>query len=178
MELKKLLAIISRMCYNVEKMRGDDLMIEIRALHDEDFQKIKEIYKAAFSIPPWNDDWSNDTQLTEYLEEIMYAKYPLHLGLYQDGILCGISLGYIKHWCQGTEYYLDELCIHPDAQGKGLGTTFIRLIEQYAKNKGLCGIFLQTDNDMPAYRFYQKLGFEELPTHVSFFKSFEKEKTE
>ena len=34
----------------------------------------------------------------------------------------------------------------------------------------MAGIFLQTDNDKPAYRFYKKNGFEELHSHVSFYK--------
>ena len=33
------------------------------------------------------------------------------------------------------------------------------------------GIFLQTDNDKPAYKFYKKIGFGDLEAHVSLYKS-------
>ena len=32
------------------------------------------------------------------------------------------------------------------------------------------GIFLQTDSDKPAYKFYHKNGFKDLAKHVSLFK--------
>jgi len=76
----------------------------------------------------------------------------------------------IRHWWEGTNYNIEELCVSPDFQGQGTGTHIMSLIEDAISRKGLCGIFLQTDNDKPAYRFYLKNGFKELNSHVSFYK--------
>jgi len=89
-----------------------------------------------------------------------------------QGSLIGISLGKIKHWCGGTEYYIEELCIRSDLQGKGYGRTFFKLIEEKLSELGLHTIYLMTDRNQPAYEFYKKLGFRELPELTSFFKEF------
>ena len=46
----------------------------------------------------------------------------------------------------------------------------MEMIEKDILSRGLNGIFLQTDSDKPAYRFYQKNGVGELSSHVSFYK--------
>ena len=79
-------------------------------------------------------------------------------------------MGHIKHWYSGTEYYIDEFCIHTEKQGNGVGTIFLKEIEKAIKEIGLVQIFLQTQKSVPAYGFYQKNGFCELKEHVSFVK--------
>lgn len=56
--------------------------------------------------------------------------------------LIGVSMGHIKHWYSGTEYYIDELCIQTDKQGNGIGTYFLKEIEKGIKEIGLVQIFL------------------------------------
>lgn len=143
---------------------------ELIVLDDSYLPKIGALFKKVFEGEPWNDDWSDETQLTEYMKEITYAYRPLNYGLMIGEKLCAVSIGHIKHFWMGTEYYLDELFVDPECQGQGAGSLFLDLIEKDIKAKGLCGIFLQTENDKPAYDFYIHRGFKELPGHVSFFK--------
>ena len=44
--------------------------------------------------------------------------------------------------------------------------------ESDLKARGLDTIFLMTEKDKPAYGFYKKIGFEELPGLTSFWKRF------
>jgi ribosomal protein S18 acetylase RimI-like enzyme len=88
-----------------------------------------------------------------------------------DGKLAGISVGKINHWWEGTNYNIEELCVSPSYQGQGIGSKFLELIEQRVREKGLAGIFLQTDNDKPSYHFYHKNGFNDLDMHISLYKS-------
>lgn len=85
-------------------------------------------------------------------------------------MMIGLAMGCIRHWYEGTEYHIDELCISTNMQGKGIGTEFIRQIADCMGGEGISRIFLQTDRNMPAYEFYKKRGFEELQNHVSFVK--------
>jgi len=134
------------------------------------FNDIKLLFKDVFMNPPWNDDWSNDAQLNEYLLDLTGNRNSYPLGLYDGNKLIGISLGSIMHWCTGTEYYIYEFCISRERQGQGLGTQFLHMIEDYMRDMGLDHIFLQTENSVPAYRFYTKNGFSELKGHVSLVK--------
>ena len=140
-------------------------------LDDSYLPQMAELFRDAFSGEPWNDNWSDTEQLMEYMKDISKAYSQLNYGLLIDGRLVGMSVGKIKHWWEGTEYAIDEICVSPEYQGQGLGSKFLSLIESAIREKGLGGIFLQTDNDKPAYRFYHKNGFRDLASHMSLYKS-------
>ncbi|MBR3247183.1 MAG: GNAT family N-acetyltransferase [Clostridiales bacterium] len=130
-----------------------------------------ELYRSAFNGEPWNDDWSDTVQLNEYVKEISGGYSALNYGLLIDGKLAAMSLGMMRHWWEGTNYNIEEFCVSPEMQGQGIGSRLMQLVENDIREKGLAGIFLQTDNDKPSYRFYMKNGFKELNSHVSFYKS-------
>ena len=147
-------------------------MEEFVILDQSYLEEMASLYKSAFFGEPWNDDWSDEEQLTEYIKEKSGGFRAINYGLRLDGKLVALSLGQITHWWEGTNYVLEELCVSPEYQGTGIGTRFMELIEADLKKQDVKGIFLQTDSDKPAYKFYQKNGFKEVSKHVSFFKGF------
>ena len=144
----------------------------IRELTIDDIEIMKELFKSVISGPPWYEDWSDGKQLDEYFRDLIEVRNPVNFGLYEDDKLIGLSVGRMKHWCGGNEYWIEEFCIHTDYQGKGCGTEFISMIENRLAVQGYHQIFLFTDRNKPAYRFYHKLGFEELPHLAAFFREF------
>ena len=147
-----------------------DKKFELKRIGMNEIEAIKELFVGVFTIEPWNDDWSNQEQLNLYLSDLVGQSNSLTYGLFQGEHLIGVSMGHIRHWYSGTEYYIDELCIQTDKQGNGIGTLFLKEIENGIKGVGLGQIFLQTENTVPAYGFYQKNGFYELKEHGSFTK--------
>lgn len=144
--------------------------MEIRKLNPEQLEEIKDFFRDIFMNEPWNDDWSNDEQLTSYILDLSANRNSLPLGLYVNGELTGLSLGSIVHWCTGTEYYIYEFCIRRDLQGRGYGKRFLSEIEKQVKELGVNHIFLQTERTVPAYKFYTNNGFTELKEHASLVK--------
>ena len=147
-------------------------MTKLRVLSAADFELIKALFKEAFTAPPRSEDWSDDGQLNEYLLYLINVRTPLLLGLYDGGEAVGISVGNIRHWCSGTEYFIEELCIRPGRQGQGLGREFFRLIKEHLTGIGINQIYLNTERELPACGFYRHLGFTELTGHTSFFTEF------
>ena len=145
-------------------------MYDFKRIGMAEFEAVRELFESVFTIEPWNDDWSDRKQLDLYLTDLMGQNSSLTYGLYEDGALIAVSMGHIRHWYTGTEYYVDELCVKTEKQGKGLGTRFLEEIEKAMREIGLTQIFLQTEKTVPAYRFYLKNGFHELEGHVSFGK--------
>lgn len=143
----------------------------LKQLSIDDKEAIKDLFISVFTGEPWNDDWSDSKQLDQYLEDLCGQGYSLAFGLYDDGELIGLSMGYIKHWYTGTEYIINELCIKTDRQGSGAGSFFLTQIEKAIKEMGLKQIFLLTDRDVPAYHFYKKNGYAEVSSLVPFAKS-------
>ena len=131
---------------------------------------IKELFVSVFTAEPWNDDWSNENQLDLYIHDLIGQNNSLTFGLYEGAELIGLSMGHIKHWYTGTEYYIDELCISTSKQGKGVGTLFVSEIEKACKELGLTHIFLLTESNVPAFTFYKKQRFYELKNSVAFAK--------
>lgn len=131
---------------------------------------IRELFVSVFTREPWNDDWSDVRQLQLYIQDLTGQGNSLTFGLYEGKELVAVSMGHVKHWYSGTEYCIDELCISPFKQGKGTGTLFVSEIEKACKNMGFIHLFLLTDDDVPAYSFYKKLGFHQMPHNVAFAK--------
>lgn len=141
-------------------------------LLDESYIKqMADLFKKAFAGEPWNDDWNDRTQLLEYVKEISGGYNALNYGIIRDGKLAAMTLGMVRHWWEGTNYNIEELCVDPALQGQGIGTRLLKLVSEEIKKKGYHGIFLQTDSDKPAFKFYLKNGFNNLETHVSLFKN-------
>lgn len=146
--------------------------LSIKELNIDDINEIKTLFADIFTNEPWNDDWSDEAQLHEYITDLIGNRNSLSLGLYDGSELIGLSLGSIMHWYTGMEYYIFEFCIKTDKQGKGAGTAFLKMTEEHAKTKGATHIFLQTERTVPAFKFYRKNGFTELTDHVSLYKYF------
>ena len=146
--------------------------MEIRELDKAFFEDIKRIMRDVFGAPPWNEDWSDEGQLENYIKDLTEVRGSLVYGLFEGDTMIGVSVGRIKHWCGGTEYFIEELCLRAEYQGKGCGRKFFSLIEGRLRERGLDAIFLITDRSKPAYGFYKKIGFKELEELASFFKSF------
>lgn len=156
------------------KLEGDDRMdvkqYQFQRLDESAAPAVRKLFVSVFTGEPWNDDWSDEAQLKAYLHDLIGQGNSLAFGLYEGDSLVGVSMGRIKHWYTGTEYCIDELFIAHEKQGKGLGTLFVQEIEKACRALGLTHIFLLTENDVPAYGFYQKQGFYELKTNVAFAK--------
>ncbi len=146
--------------------------MEVKELFVGNTEEIKALFYDIFTNEPWNDDWSDETQLHEYITDLIGNRNSLSLGLYDGDELIGLSLGSVMHWYTGTEYYIFEFCIKTEKQGKGVGTAFLKKVEEHAKAKQITHIFLQTERTVPAYEFYRKNGFTEATEHVSLYKYF------
>lgn len=143
--------------------------MDIRELTIANIEAIKTLMLGIFSKAPREDRWTNE-QLHAYVSELIGNKNSLSFGAYKDEILIGMALGRVKSWYEGMEYWIDEFGILPEMQQSGLGTKFIHEIEQVLAGKGFAHIVLLTERNVPAYRFYQKNGFEEMANTVFFVK--------
>lgn len=144
--------------------------MELKELSIADIENIKNIILETFSREPWNDNWIDKKQLHSYILDLIGNKNSLSIGLYENGELIGVSLGRVKHWYTGNEYWIDDLAILPQVQGRGCGSKFIDMIEDNIKSKNFVGIVLFTEREIPAYYLYVKKGFEEKRERVFFEK--------
>ena len=147
--------------------------MELKVLTVQDREIITDLFFDVFTHEPWNDDWSDSEQLNAYIADLTGQSYSLTLGFFDNDRLAALSMGHVKHWFTGTEYIIEEFCVARTLQGKGIGSSFMKAIASYLSEQGIRQIFLQTEQDVPAYSFYLHNGFRELTGHVSFAKRIE-----
>ncbi len=141
--------------------------MDIRELSIAHIDAIKKLMLDIFSKEPWNDAWT-DEQLQLYVSELTDNKNSLSFGLFENDNMIGMALGHVKHWYEGTEYWIDEFGILPERQRCGMGTKFLAGIEKALADKGIVYIALLTERTVPAYHFYKRNGFGE-KEETSFF---------
>ena len=141
--------------------------MELRVLTDANLEELTALFASVFTAAPWHDDWSEAEQLRQYILDLTDNRNSLTLGYYDGNEMIGLSMGHIRHWYEGTEYMIDELCVRTDCQGRGVGTAFLRDMEAFLRQRGMKHIFLLTERTVPAYRFYRKNGFIELKDNVA-----------
>ena len=144
--------------------------MELRRLTGEDRGTVTRLFTDVFTNEPWNDDWSDREQLDAYIRDLTGQSYSLTLGYFDGDVLTALAMGYIKHWYSGTEYIINELCVDRQRQGQGIGSSFLKAIEEYLSENGISQIFLLTDRNVPAYQLYLKNGFQEQAGNVAFAK--------
>lgn len=148
---------------------------EIRKLGEENFDEMKEFFRDVFTREPWCDDWSDDKQLSSYIRDIAGCFNSISFGFFEGDDMVALCIGKKHHWWGGTEYFIEELCVRFDFQGKGIGTRFMAEIEREILKRGMKQIYLQTGRGKPAVDFYKKLGFWEIEDTVCFFKEIKEE---
>lgn len=95
------------------------MMLKVLGMAHE--QAVKGLIRDAFSAEPWCDRWEDEDVFHSYILDVMGNQNSLALGLFSEDVLIGISLGRLRHWYNGIEYCIDDLCIASEHQGQGFG---------------------------------------------------------
>ena len=95
------------------------MMLKVLGMAHE--QAVKGLIRDAFSAEPWCDRWEDEDVFHSYILDVMGNQNSLALGLFSEDVLIGISLGRLRHWYNGIEYCIDDLCIASEHQDKGSG---------------------------------------------------------
>lgn len=58
------------------------------------------------------------------------------------------------------EYYIDTICVHPDARGQGIGTRLLAFAEDTGRTKGYKKLSLNVElKKIKAKKLYERIGF-------------------
>ncbi|PNS42183.1 GNAT family N-acetyltransferase [Mesotoga sp. B105.6.4] len=149
--------------------------MEIVEMRSDEITAVKKLFLEVFSAEPWNDHWKSDEELTQYIRELTQNPNSLSLMLIDDyENIVAASLGYVFSWWQGKDYFIKEFFVCGESQGKGIGSEFLVLMDDFLLAREIKSIWLMTERTVPAYRFYLKNGFTEAEDIVFFQKSVKK----
>ncbi len=119
------------------------------------------LYQDVFSGAPWYEQ-SDDADVRRLLEGFSGMNSFIGYVLNDGERIIAFSIGFIKPYINGNEYYIDQFCVNPVYQGQGVGSFFMEQIKADLCIKGIHAAMLCTEAGYPAYGFYVKNGFSEL----------------
>ncbi len=131
----------------------------IQRVKMENLTRYGEIYAAAFSGEPWNDQWKNDDAII-HVKELIESKQAYGLEYVIDGEVAGFILGTSMLFHYGRTFEINDLAVDPAFQRRGIGKLLLERCLDDIKKQGIVGVHLITagDGDLPG--FYGKYGFK------------------
>ncbi len=118
-----------------------------------------DLYIETFTKEPWNDIYESREQVVKFFNNHYYNNYFIGYVALLDDKMVALSIGMKKPWIKGFEYYIDEFCVSYEMQGRGIGSWFIKAIEEDVQKQGINGMMLNTEKDYPSRKFFEKNGF-------------------
>ncbi|WP_027632862.1 GNAT family N-acetyltransferase [Clostridium hydrogeniformans] len=119
-----------------------------------------DLFIDIFTKEPWNDVYESREQVVSFFNNHFNNNYFLGYVAMLDDKIVALSLGMKKPWMEGMEYYIDQFCVSYKMHGRGIGSWFMKEIEESIKNQGMNGIILHTEKGYPSQMFYEKNGFK------------------
>lgn len=108
----------------------------ISKLSEEYLETCVDLFIEVFTKEPWNDVYESREQVVAFFRSHMDNNYFIGYILAEGDNVIALCLGMKKPWFKGMEYYIDQFCVRPDLQHKGIGTHFLTLIEQEIRRGG------------------------------------------
>lgn len=138
------------------------MKFEVIKLTSKYLDECVDLFIDTFTREPWNDEYDSKEQVENFFINHIKNNYFLgYIGLIDEKVVA-LSVGMKKPWIAGVEYYIDEFCIGHEFQGKGIGSMFIKKIEDSLGDENINGIILNTERGYPSCEFYIKNGFKVL----------------
>lgn len=134
-----------------------NLMIKECSIEHAD--KYGEIYAAAFSGDPWNDDWSV-ADATVHVRELLESKQHYGLECIVDGEIAGFVLGTSMLFHYGRTFEINDLAVAPKYQRNGIASRLLEQCISDLKAQGIVGFHLITAGEGILPSFYERYGFK------------------
>lgn len=107
---------------------------------------------------PWNDGWSFEAA-RERLEAYLEARQFRGAIAFSEQAVVGLLVGQKERWVQGFHFFLQEMCVTPNQQRRGVGRALLGHIRAVLRSEGVEKIYLATGPKTPAASFYAANGF-------------------
>lgn len=132
----------------------------IEKMSKEDIEECADLFIDVFTREPWNDRYNSRKQVVDFFHNFIGNNYFVGFILKENDEIIAMSIGMKKPWIHGMEYYIDQFCVKPDLQGRGIGSRFIKMIEANLQSENMNAMILNTEKGFPSEQFYLKNGFK------------------
>jgi ribosomal-protein-alanine N-acetyltransferase len=137
----------------------DDGRFFIRRMKEDDLPAVRTIEALSFSNP-----WSDST----FLGEIQNT--PVSCPLVVVRKPSDRVIGYIIYWHIREDVQVNNIAVHPEFRGKGIGEALMRHVIDKVRKNGATFMTLEVRlSNAAAVTLYKKLGFDILGTRKNYY---------
>lgn len=135
--------------------------VVVEPLKREDLKQISYLASKELELMPWIDNESDKNSVVDFVNN--GYSYVAKL----EDVILGFVLAY-KCPTYGGYYYLfiDTFVVSSDVQGNGIGKLLLQKLKENMLKNRIYSEKLMTKRDIPAYKIYKHLGFEEVEKYV------------
>lgn len=141
-----------------ELIQGQDRYF-IRRMREADLAAVRAIEAMSFSNPWSEDTFRGEIQNTPVSSPLVVVRRP------GDEVV-----GYLIYWQIRDDVQVNNIAVHPECRGRGLGEAMMRFA--IAKVRGAGAEFMTLEvrqSNTAAVALYKKLGFEALGTRKNYY---------
>lgn len=142
-------------------------MITLRLANTEDLIKLAEIYCIAYNSLNIGENWDDKSAL-KLLQHFYKEQADLFFVAEEKGKIVGGVVALLKPWWDGNRLTDGEIFVHPNSQGKGIGTQLIkRLFSEALKKYNAISWDTHTHKIYKnPLRWYKNMGFKEIENWI------------
>lgn len=149
-----------RLVNRKQKIDIKDYVI-IENLKKEDLKQISYLASKELDMMPWVENEIGPESLFDFIDSgySYVAK--------RENVILGFILAYKCPTYGGNYYmYIDTFVVNSDVQGKGIGKMLLQKLRENMLKNRIFRVKLMTKKEIPAYKIYKHLGFEEVENYV------------
>jgi GNAT superfamily N-acetyltransferase len=143
--------------------------MEILAVTHENLEDCISVFIKAYNQTPWNYQWTFE-KAKQYLSEYLNSASFVGFIMYDQQKAVGAIFGHTKTWWTNKQLMVDEFFISAEKQRRGYGKKLMEYCNQYARAQQVELLILMTNKYMPAYKFYNTIGYTTTEQYVFMFK--------
>ena len=121
-----------------------------------------DLYMKTYSQEPWNESWESRDIISNFYKNHYANNYFAGFVAIKDEKIVAVSVGFLKPWIKGMEYYIDDFFVSSDYHRQGIGSEFMAGIRKELISQNIRAIILSTERNYPAHKFYETLDFKVL----------------
>ena len=145
-------------------------MIAFEKMTDGRIRACARLYVQAYAQEPWKESWAVP-EVEVYLRRLMEKpSFPCYVLLEEEAPVALAVCILIPYIQGGDTLRIEDFCVAPHCQRRGLGSTFLEFLRGEARRLGADCLMLGTQRDYPSHRFYQKNGFTEVESAVLLYR--------
>ena len=161
-------------------------IVELNEKNQADINKANESFEIIGRIKPSfiGGRWTYEEEIYTHIYLKTYPNDTWDCFDYIENRDKAIYLAYLDEKCVGqivlkkdwNRYaFIEDICSSRHVRGKGIGTILVEKADAWARETGLSGLALETqDNNLLACRFYAKCGFAIGAVNTMLYRNFEK----